>query len=469
MDTAIKYSNIYLEIPACVIGVEELKIVEELNEHGKAFAVILTDDKDKFELMNKLNTSVEVKISFKKEDRVNEAFVGLPTKVMIKGVEDIFHVELELKSKSFVLDFKKKKRSFQNINNPYSNLFKQVVEEYPGASVFDRASNGALQGVPMIMYEETAYEFLKRTASRLGAKLVTNVRSQRPMISIGKQGGSDFDQKTIEYLITNEAGNFLKAEINYGNWKREEKIHYTIESIYEYNLYDKLIYENIKFTVVKKETRLVRGIIVFTYWLLKEGGVKQDLIVNDRIQGALIEGKVLDVSVDRVKLHLVIDKEQSVNEAYFYKCGTLYANEGSTGFYSSFEKGERVFLYLPKGDLEEGYVIHSKRLDGDTNIKTQDPRVKYYSNNEGKELMLSPSEFQVTTTNGMILINMDEKDGIEITSSDDIIIKTNDWAEIKGKEIALRAGSEILLATKSSNIIVDENIDFKAMGVVIGV
>ena len=46
---------------------------------------------------------------------------------------------------------------------------------------------------------------------------------------------------------------------------------------------------------------------------------------------------------------------------------------------------------------------------------------------------------------------------------------TFDWCETKGNEIALRAGSEILLATKSSNIIVDENIDFKAMGVVIGV
>jgi len=46
--------------------------------------------------------------------------------------------------------------------------------------------------------------------------------------------------------------------------------------------------------------------------------------------------------------------------------------------------------------------------------------VKYYGNIDKKELMLAPSELQVTATNGMILLNMDDSGGIEITSSTDI-------------------------------------------------
>ena len=83
--------------------------------------------------------------------------------------------------------------------------------------------------------------------------------------------------------------------------------------------------------------------------------------------------------------------------------------------------------------------------------------------------MLAPSELQVTAINGRILLNMDERLGIEITSSGDLNISTNDEAYITGKNIALRAGDDILLATNESSIWVDEELNIKAIGGVSGI
>ncbi len=461
------YTNLYMEIPSTVIQIKNMQIIEELNEHGLAVVKIITHDEDEYTVIDSLNSKVDVKLVLVNNETPTIIFFGVPTKVTMQKVNNTYNVELELKSKSVILDFKRVRRSFQNKDNPYGNLFNSIVEGK--ATIFDAASIGALQNESLIQYDETDWEFLKRMASKLKAKLSTNIRVSNPYIVIGKQRGSDFIQDDSNFALTQELEGFLKSQINYDGWRLEHKLCYCLQSLNEYALYDKVTFQDVVFTVIKKETTLTDGIVTYTYYLAKESSIRQDLIENKNILGVSINGKVLDIRPDRVKLHLSIDQNQPIEEAFWYKLLTAYTNEGQTGFYSMPQKGDEVELYFPFSHKEDAYVRTVNRKDGQTNLKIFNPSVKYYGNIHRKELMLAPTELQLTATNGLILINMDDKDGIEITSSDCVNIRCNSSMEITGAKIGLRAGREIVLATKKSSLIIDRTIDFSASGGVSGI
>lgn len=462
MEKALTYSNLSLEFPSKVLEIKSMKIIEEFNEHGIAKLELLTIPEKDYRFIDNIRSLTNIKIAISMDGKVSGIFVGVMTNIEAKKTDEVYNVNLELKSKSFLMDVKLKRRSFQDEGLSYEKLFKKIASGYKGAIIYDNASKGLPQGEAIIQYDETDFMLIRRLASRLKTRLIVNVKADNPTISIGKLLGKEFYEETNFYTLTRENGEFLKAQLNYGGFKEEDKIHYKIKSLRNFEISDTVIYGKIAFKVYKKETNLEKGAIVFTYWLIKENGLLMLPIINHKILGASIDGKVIDVDVDRVKLHLSIDKEQAVSRAKFYKCETLYASEGETGFYSMPQIGDDVKLYIPNEYVEDAYVRVVNRLDGSENLKFKDPSVKYYGNVEKKEIMLSKHEFQVTSTNGLILINMDESEGIEITSSDDILIECSEGANISGKKIGIRAANEILLATKSSSIIMDDNINLRA-------
>lgn len=247
----------------------------------------------------------------------------------------------------------------------------------------------------------------------------------------------------------------------------EQKNYVQVDSIIQFLLNDKIMYRDIMFTVEKKCLHMENGIGMFTYWLRKEEGIRQDIIVNHKIQGASIEGVVLAVQADTVKLHLCIDHEQPEGEAFWYKCQTVYTADGSTGFYNMPQKGDYVELYFPKDNLENGYVKTAVRKDGENNLKTQNPDIKYWQNIHGKEIMIAPSQISITAADG-IFLNMDEKQGIEITGSGTVAIHGTS-ASITGGQVAFRAGKQICFATTKSSITIDSEINIKASGNVSGI
>ena len=103
-------------------------------------------------------------------------------------------------------------------------------------------------------------------------------------------------------------------------------IYYKIRSLRNFEISDNVVYEDILLKVYKKEALLEKGAIVYTYYLKKEAGLIVAPMFNHKIHGVSIDGKVIEVGIDRVKLHLSIDKDQSINEAFYYKFETPYAS-----------------------------------------------------------------------------------------------------------------------------------------------
>jgi len=458
------YSELYMEFPVTILGITSLHIEEKTNTHGLARAELVVLSENEYRFVDDIEHDTDIKIVLKQNEELKVIFVGMATKIEAKKVDANYYVHIELKSKTFKMDQKLRRRSFQNKDNLYTGLFAKIFEEYPGSRIYDVASNGQLQGESIIQYDETDWQFINRLASKLMSPVITNVSEAAPMVWIGVQEGSQYKQITHSFNLTKDNSDFLKADANFDGWMEEHKMSFRVRSVHSFQLLDEVTYENLTLKVLQKETDLENGFVVFTYDLAREAAVRKDLTVNPKILGASIDGKVLDITGDRVKLHLSIDDTQSIDEAYWYKCETSYTSEGQTGFYSMPQKGDSVKLYTPTEYNEEAYVRTVNRLDGKSNIKFKDPNIKYWGNVHKKELMMAPVELQITAVNGMIQLNMDNQDGMDFTSSSDIFISTEETAEITGKTINLRAGKEIILATKDSSLLIDKIINIKAEG-----
>ncbi|WP_129599955.1 hypothetical protein [Anaerophilus nitritogenes] len=460
MKSGVSYKNLIVDLPVKLYKITNLKIEQGLNNHASAYITGILDEAEKSNAIYNLNIQTNIKIKIKTEYEEEVIFSGVPVNISIQHIDDVYYIYIVLNSHSIHLDFKVKSRSFQDKYNPYTNIFKEVIKEYDGY-ILDMATKGALQNSAIIQYEETDWEFIKRVASHVGAKIFSEIKSDKPKIYIGMNSGNSYKEKNHNYIIEKKIKEYLNFEKNYGSFREKDMLFYTVESLENYELGDKITYKKVVFVVVEKISELVKGILIHRYKLQKEQGIKQNILYNKKIKGVSIDGKVLAREKDKLKLHLSIDTTQSINQANWYQLDTSYTTEGKTGFYSTPQIGDSVNLYIKGTDEREAYVKSVNRLDGEENPKVQDPSTKYYGTIHGKEMKLGSKELSFSTVENVLYIKMADETGVEVTSNNDIQIKTENKMYVECESMEVESKDKIILATRESSIIVDQVVHIK--------
>lgn len=451
--------NLILDSPVKLQAVRELKIEQSLNDHATAYITGVLSGEDQ-ESIHRLTSQTNVIIKIKNEYEEEVIFCGIPVSVTIKHGYDGYSMSLLLKSSSFCMDILKKRRSFQNPVNPYKDLFLTILREYEG-DVFDTASQGALQEAPLIQYEETDWEFLRRVSSRIGAGIFPDVCSDRPRIYIGIPEGNSHEETGMDYSLEKNMKEYLNIRKKDESRLEQEVLSCCLRSRKNYQLGDKVGCQGTGFIVSEKMTEMKEGILTYCYGLRVKDGLKQTTQYNAGLRGLSVEGQVLDIKKDKIKVHLSIDQLQDPDEATWYPFLTPYAAEGSAGWHSMPQKGDSVQLYLPDSDEKKAYVRAVSRQDGEINPKTQNPEVKYYGTAHGKEIKLSPEELTFSAVEGIIYLKMDHESGIEISSHEDINIKTQKQLTGECGKMEIKSNEKIVLATHSASIVVDDIVHIK--------
>ncbi|HJA41866.1 MAG TPA: hypothetical protein H9667_10255 [Firmicutes bacterium] len=81
-----------------------------------------------------------------------------------------------------------------------------------------------------------------------------------------------------------------------------------------------------------------------------------------------------------------------------------------------------VYLYFPNRKEEEASIRAVRRIDGETNAKTQDPDTKYISNATGKHWKMDKRSLNIVIEEGYFFIEQDVSKGIQIKSNQAIQI-----------------------------------------------
>lgn len=451
MKTVQGYDSIKIKGSYPIKQLNGMQIVQEINNH---FTLHLSGILPEREAENFIHTvcqkdTIEVTIQ---EDSEIVIFSGVPTAINVKSVHGINYIDLDFKSCTYDMDVTHYSRSFQDKKMTFDQLIKFIIKGYEDGDFINKgASEKAIEKI-RVQYKETDWDFLKRMASSEGTILVPDIAVPKLRFWFGMPQS----KKTIE---TSTEGYFSLKQKS-ATTDETEGFCYEVELQEYLNIGDTVIVNKIPFVVTKTLIQMKNGILLFTYRLQNSDSIKIKPIVNKRLQGISLPGKVIAVARNQLKVHLNIDPKQDVEKAYWFP----YSAEANNVWYNMPHKGTNINIYFPGTEAALAMAMTSTRGGGaemQKNPNMSKPTEKVMETKWGKELRLKEDHINIDT--GLMNVKLDEK-SIEVVSNDKIVIgtdtdlnlgKTITKAVIDGKE------TEIIKETKNISIITDELTTFK--------
>ena len=409
----------------CIIRqVLSLEMKQQANEHGilnTTFWVEADMVKDLFEM--KELEFIEITL----DDLT--IFKGLLKKIeVVQKGNNYYEAELSVISSSWLLDKEKKNKSFQNIDITYESIIEGIV---PFISMED--INKKIN-CPVLQFEETDWEFVKRMSSRMGFVVYPNCKSTKAMISVGLPG-------------SNECKTVRKSHYKVGTDERYKQnilpdidktrfLYYEFSSNEFYDMGAKINLNEKEGNVYDIKAKYVNGEMIFTYRIGKKALYTTNKIKNYNIIGRSIIGKVIKTEKQTVKVHLDIDTEQDVETAYPY----IWAPDSGNLLYCMPQKGTKVALYFGDTDDVPAKLIHCIRTNGDNCPKFSNPQIKRFTTEHNKGIILGTDMIEINTD-----IDAEKSSKIIQNDAKDVEIITN-------KSISMVADGKIRFAANEMNI-----------------
>ena len=440
----------------------DLKIIPKFNEHTRLTftGIVLEEDKD--QCLREITRDSLVEVNQMSFDHVMSLlFRGLVSQIELKTVHNINYLEVEAVSLTQMLDCKLKSRSFQNKDLSYEALIKGIVSEYDG-DIRDEVSRQKKIGKMVMQYQETDWQFLKRLASHFNTGLIPYDLADKPKLFFGLPEPEDTAElESYNYRVSKKLAEYRCFSENHDPSLGEaDFIHYEVESEQSLKIGDMVSFNGIKLYVGEAISFLENNRFRHHYCLKPQKGLSQPQLYNEKIVGLSLEGQVIAVDKDRVKVHLAIDEKQTVENAWWFSYSSAYTAEGNSGFYYMPERDDTVLVYFPDKNEDAAMAISSVRKDVNPNEKNKisNPDIKYFRTKAGKELMFSPSEVVISGKDNKLFVKMNDKDGILVCSNKavKVIAKEDLIMESEEAKVIVKAKEGIDLSCDNSKINLDK-------------
>ncbi|MGG4095010.1 hypothetical protein [Paenibacillus lautus] len=468
----------------------QLTIEKKLNEHtlARLKGRVKQDNFDQFVLTTNAETNLVI------EYQVGEDKILLFNGVIVKieseseGIEQnaIYYLEIEALSYTYLMDIQHKRRSFQDVNITYYHLIKTVIKEYSGSDCLDYATEKETLNSIVMQYQETDWQFIKRMASRFYAPIIANHTSDSPKFTVGVRPASTVTKlENLNYKVVKNVGAFRNNVHNY-------RIHST-ESDYMFyevttkgndtkslEIGDSVLYKGRTFYIVSAKAMVKHHILSHIYTLSASNGFFTPPIFNETIAGLTIQGTVIKVSRNLLKVRLDIDPEQSAEKAHWLKYSTFYST-----WYCMPEVGDRVNVHFPTKDESDAIVINSikhassgsfkQSNDGNSTAaagssrggssqaglsipNAQTPTAQKKQNFDFENLSQNEKVKMIVTPSGKMIILDDNSSSVSIVCNDSTYIRLADSGDI-----SIFTESDITFESKADiNFSAEEMIYMKA-------
>lgn len=402
----ITMSEIKLNSILPISQILDIKLEHRINEHG-----ILTLrgylEREKLQLNRQIeDTEIEL-IQQKRENDKKDIllFYGLIKKIYIFQEAGMSQIIIVAVSGSQQMDREKKSRSFQNINLTYEQIVQSILAEYDSCGICT-IGEGVTIKEPIIQYEETDWEFLKRLSSHFHGYLLSDLLSPKAHVWFGMRDG---EQKIIPEKKEYEVGIDKRyyEEGAYSELSKDTFLYYRINETGNYEIGDKIHYLGKDFIICEKLAQLKKGEIQFIYKIAKPQYLWTKTVFNSNFIGLALKGEVMKTEGEKVYIGLDIDGENKKGE-YPYS----WTPETGNIMYCMPKIGTKVNLYFGSSDERKGKATNSLRTNGSTCAAMSDSNKRGLETEHGKELNFYPSVLSLKSS-------MDNGNTLEISLNDD--------------------------------------------------
>ncbi|WP_077611734.1 contractile injection system protein, VgrG/Pvc8 family [Clostridium sp. Marseille-P2415] len=373
----------------------------------------------------------------------NLLFSGILTKVSVAGAGETVKISAEVKSRSILMDQKKRSRSFQDVNMTYSQLFQTILSEYPGSDIKLSIPDRPL-GEIAVQYKETDWEFLKRMLSMLNAVLACRPGAD----SIKLYGGvPEIPQGKWEYEKTGfrkEMGEYSYWLLQGGTVHDNDFLIMDIETNHVPEFFEQIEDKGRKFVIRSFSYELVRGLIYCRCQLQKKEGILARMKYPMHLIGVALQGTVLEVAGTRIKIHLDIDHESGTEDVYWFPFSTLSASTDGSGWYYMPEKGDNVRVYFPSKYTKDAIAVSAVSSydgkNGGVPDRMGSPSTKYLSNPYGQEMKLAEDGVYLACSGGSASVKIGKDGDVTLNAKGTINIAAENNLEIAAEEaVSLKA------------------------------
>jgi hypothetical protein len=235
-----------------------------------------------------------------------------------------------------------------------------------------------------------------------------------------------------EYSAFKDIKSFKEAGGYDSGYDDTDYFYYEIEKKAVFEIGSEIKYKDKTLYVREYEAYKEKEEILYKYKLCRKNGVWQSIINNRLLKGAVLEGIVLAVQGEELKVHLNIDENQSEADAYWFP----YLPPSVNIMYSMPLAGESVRLYFPNESSEAPFVIGCVRKNGDTCEGTADPANRYFHTEHGSEIAMLPGALNIISgSEAPLSVTFEDETGATLTSPNGL---------------SLNAGGEIVISTPNN-------------------
>ncbi|MDR4999683.1 colicin E3/pyocin S6 family cytotoxin [Brevibacillus parabrevis] len=461
-DGVMTYHDLQVVWPYGPIRLDSLTFLHQTGTHATLrLTGIVPEDKEE-EIIHLASNHDGIGLYGKQGAAKKPIFMGRLQHVEIKVVRDIHYVTIQAISHTYAMDLSPKTRSFQQVDRLYRDVVEEALSVYPGGDFIDQAFDEKKQGKFIMQYEETDWTFVRRIASHVGAVLVPDVSDHKVRFWIGMpEGRKQIKLEAAPYEVNRAIAPYMKKAANGASSLSEyQYTTYTFAHDEWLHIGDEVQRDGRTFVITKVVGTLEQGLLKWTYVCAVPESVKQTKLYNSAIIGAAIDGKIIQVGRNQVKIHLNMDQKQDASKAQWFP----YAAEGNQILYLMPELGSKVKLYFPGAEEDDGMVMNSVRHAPQGEAvqkqakKMQDPGVKSFGNPQGKEFTLGDKELTMTAQEGMLYISMNKDAGVSLHSASQVRIQASGGLNLRGSAVTLTASEGLSIKTIVDHMGLQEEI-----------
>lgn len=305
--------------------------------------------------IHEIESGQKIALFEKRDGKRNPLFCGIIAGLEVQSVGRSYHVKVKAYTSSYLMDIKKKSRSFQDTSMTMGTLIRGIAGEYGGESQIlfpDRAI-----GEIAVQYEETDWQFLKRMLSAWHIPIVCSENRENICLYLGV-AQIPAEQKVIAIEKTwkdmDELAYWKEAGAGVGD---EEFITYRLKLDNHIPLYAFVNYRGRNLTTSEIEYITIGSTVYEFVTLKKKTGILQKTIYPMKLVGSALEGTILNVKGEKVQIHLKIDDAYQGNDCYWFPFSTPSASSDGSGWYCMPEKGDQVRIYFPSKKTGEAIAI----------------------------------------------------------------------------------------------------------------
>lgn len=451
----VKGDEISLETTVPAQTLLELDIEFKENDHGRGKIEVLIL-KEFHEMIFSSSFGGDKVTIIGRKDKV--MFTGLIEEVEFQVENEFVKAIIYCVSNTILMDKKEKRRSFQNPQMTYAQVVNKVISEYDSAVIIRQDVLDCAIKYPVIQYDETDWEFLKRLASHFNTVLYPESQAHNIAFYLGCRRGRrqgkilDRHVKFSKYGIS---GNYYTEGGFEEKRSRSEATYIEITDKDEWDIGDAILYEKYEYVVYRKKIVFSKGEVNFNYLLGRKYFLYRKMGINKKLSGVSIRGKVKKTERENVYLQLEIDEEEN---AYY---PWNWAPETGNLCYCMPEIGTKVELYFASGDEKDGVAIHILRINSEVSVFSNIQHREIHTLHD-KKMALYPERLFIEGKDKTVGIYLNDESGIQFKSPKGIKFNAVQGISINGKKEVFSAPIDIVCRTNQSNIEINRDINLYA-------